>query len=131
MIGRFSPMVIAVAAVLVAGNVDPGSARQAQAAHHYRTSPDLFYNYYVPPGDSGGVLAQLYLSPRPTPPLVGHTYVTYQPLLPHEFLYPHYRRYWRYNNPNGGWTRTLVVWQRSCFNLDCLLHPPSPIQPSR
>ncbi|HEX7446868.1 MAG TPA: hypothetical protein VF306_04940, partial [Pirellulales bacterium] len=33
---------------------------------------DLFYNYYVP--GYGAPPAQLYPSPRPTPPLVGHTY---------------------------------------------------------
>ncbi len=54
---------------------------------------DLFYNYYVP--GNGAPPAQLYLSPRPTPPLVGHTYVTYQPFYPHEMLYPHRRTYYR------------------------------------
>lgn len=57
---------------------------------------DLFYNYYV--DGAGGVPAQLYIAPRPTPPLVGHTYVTYQPLMPHEYLYrPHLRVYRRWD----------------------------------
>ena len=49
-------------------------------------APILFYNYYVPPvgcttcGSQGSSGAELYISPRPTPPLVGHTYITYQPL---------------------------------------------------
>jgi hypothetical protein len=131
MIGRFSPAVIALAALLVVGNLGLDTTCQAQAVHHYRTSPDLFYNYYVPPGGYGGVPAQMYLSPRPTPPVVGHTYVTYQPLMPHEFLYPHHRKYWRYNSSNNRWTRTMVIWQRSCFDLDCLCSPPKPIQPPR
>jgi hypothetical protein len=67
------------------------------------------YNYYVHPGEAGVVGAQLYLSPRPTPPLVGHTYVTYPPLMPHEFLYQHHRVYNTYN-PGSGWTRTRVRW---------------------
>src|SRR6185503_243391 len=46
---------------------------------------DLFYNYYVG-NNCGGMGAQLYLSPRPVPPFVGNTYITYQPLMPHEFL---------------------------------------------
>ena len=49
----------------------PGWLRrsQAQAAH-----PDIFYNYYNGPTVFGrGTPAQLYISPRPTPPLVGHT----------------------------------------------------------
>jgi hypothetical protein len=111
MIGRLSSVTIALAALLTAGSLDFCATRQAQAANHYRMGPELFYNYYVPPGEYPGVPAQLYLAPRPTPPVVGHTYVTYQPLLPHEFLYPHCRRYWRYDSASNGWTRTQVVWQ--------------------
>ena len=131
MIGRLSPVAIGLAVVLVAGDVDLETARQARAAQQYGTSPDLFYNHYVPAGNYGGAPAQLYVAPRPTPPLVGHTYVTYQPLMPHEFLYPHCRKYWRYNGSTGGWTRTLVIWNRSCFNLDCLGCPSKPLQPPR
>jgi len=124
MIGRFSSVAIALATLVAAGSLDPDATRQVQAANHYSTEPELFHNYYVPPGNYGGVPAQLYLSPVPTPPVVGHTYVTYQPLLPHEFLYPHCRKYWRYNSSNGGWTRTVAVWQRSYFPLDDLLPCP-------
>ena len=131
MIGRFLPVAIGLAAVLVGGDLDLQTAREARAAQNYRTSPNLFYNYYVPAGNYGGAPAQLYLSPRPTPPVVGHTYVTYQPLMPHEFLYPHCRTYLRYNGPNGGWTRTAVTWQRSCFDLDWLCCPSKPILPPR
>jgi len=67
------------------------------------------FNYYVHPGEAGMVGAQLYVSPRPTPPLVGHTYITYPPLMPHEFLYQHHRVYNTYN-PGSGWTRTRVCW---------------------
>ena len=49
--------------------------------------PDLFYNYYVP-GTCGGVPAAAYIAPVPVPPVVGHTYYTYQPFLPNELLYP-------------------------------------------
>jgi hypothetical protein len=66
--------------------------------------PDLFYNYYVGPP---GVPARLYPSPRPTPPMVGWTYITYQPLMPHEFMYHHKRHYYRYY-PNGGFTTVKV-----------------------
>ena len=81
--------------------------------------PDLFYNYYVP-GGPGGVPAAMYLAPRPVPPLVGHTYFTYQPLLPHEYLYPHQRSYYRYYNCGTGLTRTSVRFMRTPF-LDRLL----------
>ena len=101
---------IALGTVLAAGSLDPNASHQAQAGGRHRTAGDLFYNYYVPPGEGGGVPAALYLSPRPTPPLVGHTYVTYQPLMPHEFLYRHCRTYYR-KNPGAGWTRTVIVWQ--------------------
>ena len=77
------------------------------------SNPNLFYNYYVPPvpcGENGAVGAQLYVSPRPTPPLVGHTYITYQPLMPQEFLYPHERTYYRDNGCYSGTTVTHVQW---------------------
>jgi len=67
------------------------------------------FNYYVHPGQAGMVGAQLYVSPRPTPPLVGHTYVTYPPFAPHELLYHHHRVYHTYN-PGSGWTRTRARW---------------------
>jgi hypothetical protein len=75
-----------------------------------RPRADLFYNYYVGPSVYGGQPAQLYVSPRPTPPFVGHTYVTYQPLLPHEYLYKHCRCYLRYNVCDCGATKTCVCW---------------------
>ena len=71
--------------------------------------PPGAFNYYVHPGAAGLVGAQLYVEPRPTPPLVGHTYITYPPLMPHEFLYQHHRVYHTYN-PGSGVTRTRVCW---------------------
>ena len=70
---------------------------------------DLFYNYYA--GNVGcGVPAQLYLCPQPTPALVGHTYYTYKPLLPHEMLYKHDRTYFRIN-PDGTGVKTKIRWR--------------------
>jgi hypothetical protein len=83
----------------------------AQAEFPYHGPSDLFYNYYVPPVGPGSVGAEMYLCPRPTPPLVGHTYITYQPLLPQEFLWHHHRTYLRWN-PDAGYTRTSVRWNR-------------------
>ncbi len=74
-------------------------------------TPELFYNYYVP-GTCGGVPAQMYLSPRPVPPMVGHTYYTYQPFMPHELLYQHHRKYYRYYDNGRGLTRTHISWYR-------------------
>lgn len=72
-------------------------------------NPDLFYNFYVPP-TCGGVGAALYPAPLPVPAYVGQTYITYQPFMPHEFLYQHHRSYHRYYNEGRGLTRTCVHW---------------------
>jgi hypothetical protein len=73
----------------------------------YQQQKDLFYNYYAQPGPYNGAAAGMYISPRPVPAHVGHTYVTYQPYLPHEFLYAHKRAYYTHN-PGAGWRRTNV-----------------------
>ncbi len=99
---RFS---LAAVALLVAWNLDLDTCQAANRV----SGNDLFYNYYVPPSGSGGVGAQLYVSPRPTPPWVGHTYITYPPLMPHEFLYKHFRVY-RRCHPDARPTRTIAIW---------------------
>ena len=104
MVLKLFRVTLVVAALLVAWNLAPHGSAQTAAAE------DLFYNFYVPPGPNGGVGAELYLSPRPTPPLVGHTYITYQPLMPHEFLYQHRRKYIRCH-PDGRRTKTIVAWR--------------------
>jgi hypothetical protein len=111
MVLRGLRVMLVLAAVLAATGFVADGSHQALAVGRQRTAPDLFYNFYVPPGYYGGVVgAQLYVCPVPTPPLVGHTYVTYQPLMPHEFLYPHARRYVRLH-PDGSVTRTWVSWR--------------------
>ena len=84
------------------------SVARAEVVRH-STPGDLFYNYYVPPVGPGSVGAELYLCPRPTPPLVGHTYITYQPLMPHEFLYKHHRHYTTFHE-DAPKTHTSVHW---------------------
>ena len=86
-----------------------GRERCSECREYEYGRPDLFYNFYVPP-TCGGVGAQMYLPPQPVPPVVGHTYFTYQPLMPHEFLYRHHRSYHRYYNEGRGFTRTSVIW---------------------
>ena len=49
----------------------------------------------------------MYVCPQPVPPRVGQTYVTYQPFMPHEYMYKHDRSYYTYNQ-GAGWTRTNV-----------------------
>lgn len=69
----------------------------------------LFYNHYAAPA-CGGVPAKLYLSPRPAPELVGHTYITYEPLMPHEFLYHHHRTYYSYDPGRRVPSNVTRVW---------------------
>jgi hypothetical protein len=52
----------------------------------------------------------MYVAPRPVPANVGHTYITYQPLMPHEFMYKHHRTYHQYYDGGRGLTRAKVIW---------------------
>jgi hypothetical protein len=72
-------------------------------------TPQLFYQFYVG-GNCGSMPAGMYPTPMPTPPLVGHTYFTYPPLLPHEYMYAHHRVYHYHYNHNRGLSRTKVVY---------------------
>jgi hypothetical protein len=75
--------------------------------------PDVFSNYYHPANPAGaypGVGAQLYVSPRPVPARVGHTWITYPPFMPHEFLYQHRRRYIRPAGAMGMRNDTRAYW---------------------
>ncbi len=59
--------------------------------------PDVFYNYYLQPS-MDGTAASMYPAPYPVPANVGRSYYTYQPLLPHEYMYRHNRVYY---TPHG------------------------------
>jgi hypothetical protein len=109
MIFKLLRIALVAGAVAVGCGLWTGGADRAQAGDQKHVAPDLFYNFYVAPCSPGAPGAQLYLSPLPTPPYVGHTYITYQPLLPHEFLYEHHRVY-HTEHPNGTWTTTHVKW---------------------
>lgn len=89
----------------VGGEIKPGWDGKRYIS--YQQQKDLFYNYYAQPGPYNGAAAQMYVSPRPVPPNVGHTWNTYQPLYPHEFMYKHQRSYYTHN-PGAGWRRTTV-----------------------
>lgn len=136
---RFRSMSLALLSLAIAGGwISQAQAQETEAPATLPAysggvvvegapQPDLFYNYY--PNTSAGVnSANLYPAPYPTPPHVGHTYYTYQPLLPHEYLYEHSRVY--YNtyggpeafyqdpgrrrgacNPGYGVNKTTVVYQ--------------------
>ncbi|HIF34376.1 MAG TPA: hypothetical protein EYG57_17475 [Planctomycetes bacterium] len=72
-------------------------------------SPNL-NNGFAVPNHCGGVPTQLYVSPGPVPQFVGHTYITYQPLMPHQFLYPHVDKYHRYYDQGRGMTRARAAY---------------------
>ena len=95
----------------------PGGCRtcnNGNCEYRFYGQPDLFYNFYAWPSCTG-LGSELYLSPRPVPPHVGHTYFTYQPLYPHEFMYTHHRTYHHYYNGGQGLNRTCVHWKWSPF----------------
>lgn len=71
--------------------------------------PDLFYNYFTQ-GNCNRTNAQMYLSPVPVPPNVGHTFTTYQPFYPHEYLYWHKNRFHNYYDNGRGMNRTRAVY---------------------
>jgi hypothetical protein len=99
------------------GGLAWGIATPARAEQLRHSTPgDMFYNEYAPPIGPGSVGAQLYPCPRPTPPLVGHTYITYQPLAPQEFLYQH-RRVYTTQHTDAPSTRTSVRWSH-CWLQD-------------
>jgi hypothetical protein len=117
MVRRWFCIAVALAAAWAAWGL---TCHEAQAQIRRSSPSDLFYNYYAPPGSPAGVGAALYPSPRPTPPLVGQTYITYQPLMPHEYLYEHTRVYWS-KQPCSALTRTKVEWRCGGFlsNIFC------------
>lgn len=69
--------------------------------------PDLFYNHYTQ-GYANTTNAQMYVSPVPVPPQVGHTYITYQPFQPEEMTYWHTNRYHKYYDNGRGMNHTKI-----------------------
>lgn len=86
----------------------------------YQNKNDLFYNYYEGPNPSG-TAAQMYVSPLPVPAHVGHTYVTYQPLMPHEFMYKHCRSHYAHT-PGAGWSRAKIRYHTYGLRLQDICH---------
>ena len=82
----------------------------------YQDKQDLFYNYYEGPDPSGTTTA-MYVSPRPVPVHVGHTYTTYQPWMPHEYMYRHTRSHYAYH-PGAGWSRAKIRYRTTGLRLD-------------
>ncbi|MFN7843736.1 MAG: hypothetical protein ACK5YR_07450 [Pirellula sp.] len=70
-----------------------------------RTTQPVFDNYFTR-GYANQAEAGMYISPIGVPGWVGHTYNTYQPLYPHQFLYQHHDRYHSYYDNGMGLNRT-------------------------
>jgi hypothetical protein len=92
--------------LLVAAVAATWTLTASEATAVNRAAAPVSANYYVVDADAS---VALYVSPRPTPPMVGHTYITYQPLAPHEFLYLHHRTYVTHH-PDAPRTVTRVCW---------------------
>lgn len=75
----------------------------------YQNKQDLFANYYEGP-NACDVPVAMYPSPRPVPMHVGHTYTTYQPFMPHEYLYRHTRTHYAYQC-GSGWSRAKIRYR--------------------
>lgn len=72
-------------------------------------NPDLFYNYYTK-GNCNLTNAQMYISPLPVPPNVGHTFFTYQPFYPEEMLYWHKNKFHNVYDNGRGLNRTKATY---------------------
>jgi len=113
---RIKTAVLAAAACgLLAATAEAGNGWNGRRVVSRQRPNDLFYNHYVGPNPSG-TAAEMYVSPQPVPASMGHTYTTYQPLMPHEFTYGHHRSYWTHH-PGAGWTRTKARYHTSANHL--------------
>jgi hypothetical protein len=127
---RFSQAAIAVLLAAAAWSVMAADARAQSYGVPGWASPDP--NYYATPTGAEGLTAALYPSPRPTPPLVGQTYITYQPLAPQEFLFVHHQNYKTYNGDHQV-TRTSVTYRHfatihpSLMTPEPMLHTPASV----
>ena len=95
---------------------EPAVLKQAPAATPIQpqgavpSNPRLFYNYYSPT-QGGGIPSAIYPAPKQVPLIIGHTYNTYQPLMPHELMYRHNRSYHNYYPNGAGFTRTFIRYR--------------------
>ena len=107
-----------IAAGLSAATLAPHANAQGawKRTISYQSKQDLFANYYEGP-DPSGTAAAMYVSPRPVPVSVGHTYTTYQPFMPHEYLYRHTRSHYAYC-PGCGWSRAKIRYRTHGLWLD-------------
>lgn len=115
---------LAVMACLLSVVVDCATASAVEGLYKrtisYQSKNDLFYNFYEGPNPSG-TAAQMYVSPLPVPANVGHTYITYQPLMPHEFMYHHTRSHYAHT-PGAGWSRAKIRYGTRGLRMQDIFH---------
>lgn len=115
----FRNIVVAIATVAAMSfAAAPVSAQFGQG----NSANNVFSQYYTQPGAST-VQAGMYPAPHHVPANVGHTYYTYQPLMPHEMMYQHSRNYYNYYNTGGYYggynalNKTQVRWQSGANHM--------------
>ncbi|MEZ6096914.1 MAG: hypothetical protein R3C03_22285 [Pirellulaceae bacterium] len=130
------------AAILVAGSAVSQSAMAQYAPNsNGNLANNLFLQYQTPSGASQ-TTAGMYPAPHWVPGNVGHTYYTYQALMPHEMLYQHSRNYYNYQAGPEAWygdsctgrggggslNVTKVRWQSGCNHMGPLPFTVQPFQ---
>jgi hypothetical protein len=116
----FGVVLLAASAAVALCNVSVHAAdRPMKRQISYQNQQDLFYNFQEGP-DPSGAAAQMYVSPRPVPPHVGWTYTTYQPFMPHEYLYRHTRSHYTHHDCSG-WTRSKIRYRSRGLWIDELI----------
>lgn len=115
---RVTALALVAAGLAAASIASPARAEEGlwKRQISYQNKQDLFYNYYEGPDPSGTTTA-MYISPRPVPAYVGHTYTTYQPFMPHEYTYKHTQSHYAYA-PGAGWSRSKVRYRTGGLRLD-------------
>lgn len=91
------------------GDISSGSSGGGMRIDRAYGQPDLFYNHYTQ-GHQNSSNAKMYISPLPVPANVGHTFNTYQPFYPEEYLYWHKNKYHKYYDNGRGMNRTRAVY---------------------
>ncbi len=115
---RIIAMALAAAVISSAATAPIASAVEGawRRTISYQNKQDLFADYYEGPNPSGTAVG-MYVSPQPVPIHVGHTYTTYQPYMPHEYMYRHTRSHYAYQ-PGAGWSRAKVRYRTRGLWLD-------------
>ncbi|MEM6692173.1 MAG: hypothetical protein AAF664_22280 [Planctomycetota bacterium] len=98
-------------------------SQESSAQTSQGSLPNYLFSQYTTQGAASTATAAMYPAPHAVPRNVGASWYTYQPLMPHEMMYPHSRNYFNYYNDSsyyggcGSLNITSVRWQNSCSGL--------------